>query len=78
MKGKVINLMERLVTDIAFDSFLSAVGKFMIFIISLLMEAFATDFANKGFVTVMNANVSVERGATIESFPTCLTFVWFF
>lgn len=61
VKSEVVDLMEGLRADSAFISFFPAVGEFVILIIALLMEAFATIFANERLISGVDPGVSIQR-----------------
>lgn len=61
MEGEVVYLMEGLGADGAFISFFPAVGELVILVIALLMETFATVFADEGLISGVDTGVSIQR-----------------
>lgn len=58
---QIIDLMERLVTYLAFVRLLSAMRQLVILIIPFLMEALPAELANIGLITIVYSGVGVER-----------------
>lgn len=77
VESKVVDLVEGLIANGALERFLSAVGEFVIFVISLLVKAFPTVLTDKGFVPIVDPDMSVQSGAPIKRFSTGLTLVRF-
>lgn len=78
VKGQVVDLVERFITDDTLERLFPAVGQLVILIVSLLVETFPAVFANEGFVAVVNADVRVQGGRAVERFATGATLVRFF
>lgn len=61
VEGEVVDLVEGFRADGAFISFFPAVGELVIFVIALLMEAFAAVFADEGLISGVDPGVSIQR-----------------
>ena len=61
--------MECLVTDVAFVSLLPRVRQTVVLVVSLLVEALATELTDPGLVAVVDPHVGVEGGAPVEGLP---------
>lgn len=77
MKREIVDLMKCFVTYRTLILFLRAVSKFVVFIVSLLVETFPAKFARERFVVEMNTHVRVQCGATVECFSARGTLVGF-
>ena len=64
------DLVECLVTDVAFVSLLPRVRQTVVLVVSLLVEALATELTDPGLVAVVDPHVGVEGGAPVEGLPT--------
>jgi hypothetical protein len=51
--------MEGLIANITLVSFFSVVRELVILVVALLMETFATEFADEGLIVGVNACVSI-------------------
>lgn len=61
VKGEVVHLVKSLVAYVAFVSFLTRVGQFVVLVVALLMKTFSTKLANPWFVTLVDAHMGVQR-----------------
>lgn len=61
VEGEVVDLMEGLGADGAFIRFFTAMGELVILVIALLMETFATVFADEGLISGVDTGVSIQR-----------------
>lgn len=75
VEGQIVDLMERLVADVALVGLFAAMRQFVILVVPLLVEAFAADVADERLVVVVYAPVGVQGRAAVESFVTGRTFV---
>lgn len=75
VEGKIVHLMEGLVADVALVRFVATVGQLVILVIPLLMESFATEFADEWLVASVNSRVRVEGRRSIECLSACVAFV---
>lgn len=78
VKGKIVHLMKGLVADVTLVRFVAAVCQFVVFVVSLLMESFATEFADEWFVSGVNSCVRVQGGRSIECLSASVAFVRLF
>ena len=69
-EGNMTDLVECLVTDVAFVSLLPRVRQTVVLVVSLLVEALATELTDPGLVAVVDPHVGVEGGAPVEGLPT--------
>lgn len=77
VKREIVDLMESFIAYSAFILFFCAMCKFMVFIVSFLVEAFPAKFARERFVVEVNAHVRVQSGTTVECFSARGTLVRF-
>jgi hypothetical protein len=78
VEGQIVDLVEGLVADFAFEGLVPTVRQLVILVVALLVEAFPAVLADERFVAVVDTNVGVERGAPIKGLPAGLTLVRFF
>lgn len=60
VKSEIIDLMERLVADVALICLFSAVRQFMIFVVALLMKSFTAELADKRLKIGVYSRMSVQ------------------
>ena len=75
-KRRKYDLVECLVTDVAFVSLLPRVRQTVVLVVSLLVEALPTELTDPGLVPVVDPHVGVEGGAPVEGLPTGHALVW--
>lgn len=73
MECEVVDLVECFRANGAFELLFDVVGQFVVLVVTLLVEPFATDFTLVRFVTLVDSHVGVQRGTAIERFATGLT-----
>jgi len=69
--------MKRLVTYTTLVLLLRAVRKFVVLVVTLLMESFATMFTRVRFVVHMDSHMGIQCRTAVECLTTGLTFVRF-
>lgn len=77
VKGEIVDLMKRLVADGTLVGLISAVRQLVVFVVSLLMKALSTVFANVRFVTGVDTSMGVQCRRAVKRLSTRLTFMWF-
>jgi len=73
MECQVVYLMERFVANRTFVLFFTTMCQLMIFVISFLVEPFATELTYEGLIVGMDTNMSVQSGTSVKSFATNIT-----
>lgn len=75
VKGQIVDLMERLVADVALIGLFATVRQLVILVVPLLMEPLAAVLADERLVIGVDAPVGVQCRASVKSFAACRTFV---
>lgn len=75
VEGEVVNLVERLVANVALVRLFAAVRQLVILVVTLLMEPLAAVLAHERFVVGVDAPVRVQGRAPVESFAAGRTLV---
>lgn len=60
VKGKIVDLVKCLVTNAAFVCLIATVRQFVVLVVALLVESFATELANVGLIACMYPSVRVQ------------------
>lgn len=76
VKGEIVDLVECLAADVTLECFLVVVRQFVIFVVALLVESFATILALVRLVSGMDSDMGVEGRAPVECLAAKLTLVW--
>lgn len=61
VKGKVVDLVKCLVTNVAFVGLIATVSQFVVLVVSLLVEAFSAELTNVRLVAGVYPSVCIQR-----------------
>jgi len=75
VEGQIVDLVKRLVTDVALVCLFAAVRELVILVVTLLVKTFAAELADKWLEIGVYARMSVQGGATVESLAAGHAFV---
>lgn len=75
VEREIVNLVERLVANVALVRLFAAVRQLVILVVSLLMEPLPAILAHERFVVGVDAPVRVQGRASVESFAAGRTLV---
>ena len=60
VEGQIVDLMESFAAYVAFVRLFSCVSQAMVLVVTFLVEAFAADITDEGFVSSVDADMSVQ------------------